>query len=82
MFPPHNDTRNFPSITPEYLAELTRRAFEVEQVPTFNFDYAALEHEAIKDAAYFKWVNAGYPDDMDLVFWLEAEKEYKGKNWL
>ncbi len=32
-------------------------------------------HDKISKIAYFKWEKAGYPQDKDDQFWLEAEKE-------
>ena len=32
--------------------------------------------QCIREIAYFKWLNAPYPKDTDLTFWLQAETEY------
>jgi len=34
--------------------------------------------ELISKSAYFKWLDAGCPQNLDLQFWLEAEKEFIG----
>lgn len=31
--------------------------------------------EKIRECAYYKWENAGKPDNMETYFWLEAENE-------
>jgi hypothetical protein len=33
----------------------------------------------IGEIAYFKWLDAGCPEGMDVDFWLEAEKEFEQK---
>ena len=34
--------------------------------------------DRIRNAAYFKWVEAGRPAGQDVEFWLEAEEEARG----
>lgn len=31
----------------------------------------------IRELAYYKWVDAGHPDNSDLDFWLQAESEFE-----
>lgn len=40
----------------------------------YPFEYWVIE-EMIREAAYYKWQQAGSPDNMDIQFWLDAEKE-------
>ena len=40
-------------------------------------EFLFLEHENIKERAYYLWEQAGSPDNRDLEFWLEAEILYK-----
>ncbi len=35
-------------------------------------------YEKIQELAYYKWIEAGSPDDADVHFWVEAEKEITG----
>ena len=35
-----------------------------------------IARRAIQEMAYFKWLEAGCPDDGTLKFWLDAEKEW------
>ncbi len=39
---------------------------------------AAPTDEAIRIAAYYKWVAAGCPPGDDQAFWYEAERELRG----
>lgn len=31
--------------------------------------------QMVRELAYSKWEQAGRPDDMDIEYWVEAEKE-------
>ena len=37
------------------------------------------QQKTIQDTAYFKWQNAGCPQGDGKAFWLEAEKEVRGR---
>jgi hypothetical protein len=38
--------------------------------------------DAVEQMAYFNWLGAGSPDDGQLEFWLEAEREWIGYNYV
>lgn len=38
--------------------------------------------EAVQKMAYFKWLDAGCPDGGQLEFWLYAEREWIGHNYV
>jgi hypothetical protein len=37
------------------------------------------DQQAIREAAYYKWEQAGRPEGEDVRFWLEAEQERLGR---
>lgn len=37
------------------------------------------EQQVIREAAYYRWEQAGKPDGDELAFWLEAEREYQNR---
>lgn len=39
-----------------------------------------LNENAIKEAAYFLWENAGRPQGQDEYFWMMATEQFSGKN--
>lgn len=59
--------------------------YQIEEIAkklaSLGIDYLNLTDKtyeaAIKKLAYSKWQKAGSPLGRDLVFWLEAEREFK-----
>jgi hypothetical protein len=50
-----------------------------EKIENFH-SLAYSDEEIIQRIAYFRWLNAGCPNEKNLDFWLEAKKEfYKDK---
>ena len=43
----------------------------------FLEDFIQWRLEKIRITAYMKWQNAGCPQNQDLFFWQEAEKEFQ-----
>jgi hypothetical protein len=41
-----------------------------------NFFEIPYRENRIRELAYYKWLDAGCPDDQDMDFWLQAEMEY------